>query len=282
VSLGFTPLEARVYTFLLRESPVTGYRVAQALRKPAPNIYKAIESLEVKGAVLVDEGQNRLCHPVPPDELLAHLERRFRERSGRAASLLADVSAAGGDDRVYSLRSADQVRERARRMLGRAEEVALVDAFPVPIAELAPDLEAAAARGVLVAAKAYEPVEIDGVLVVPDPRRRAAAERWPGQWMNLVVDGSEHLVAFLTEDGTGVHQAVWSGSVYLSWVYHSAVSSEITLDAVKNRIDEGGTLEELDALVGELDRLKAFDAPGYRELSRRLARRPSDEGGSAR
>ena len=35
VALGLTALEGEVYTLLLRESPATGYRVAQALGKPA-------------------------------------------------------------------------------------------------------------------------------------------------------------------------------------------------------------------------------------------------------
>ena len=65
VSLGFTALAAEIYAWLPEEAPVTGYRIAQAIGKPAPNVYKAIETLETKGAVMVDEGKSRLCRPVP-------------------------------------------------------------------------------------------------------------------------------------------------------------------------------------------------------------------------
>lgn len=51
MDLGFTGLEADVYTALLAESPTTGYRVAQALGKAVANTYKAIASLEAKRAV---------------------------------------------------------------------------------------------------------------------------------------------------------------------------------------------------------------------------------------
>lgn len=37
-SLGFTELEASVYAYLVQKSPATGYRVAQAIRKPVANL----------------------------------------------------------------------------------------------------------------------------------------------------------------------------------------------------------------------------------------------------
>jgi hypothetical protein len=39
MALGFTELEARIYTFLLQESPATGYRIAQAIQKPVANTW---------------------------------------------------------------------------------------------------------------------------------------------------------------------------------------------------------------------------------------------------
>ncbi len=87
VSLGFTALESEIYTFLLQESPVTGYRVAQALGKPTANTYKAIESLALKGAVIVAEGAQRHCRAVPAQELLNRLDRRFTAHdAARSAS----------------------------------------------------------------------------------------------------------------------------------------------------------------------------------------------------
>ena len=65
VALGFTGLESEIYSLLLRESAVTGYRIAKGLRKPAANVYKAIEALEAKGAVMVDQGRHRVRRGAP-------------------------------------------------------------------------------------------------------------------------------------------------------------------------------------------------------------------------
>ena len=63
--MGLNALEAEVYAQLLKESPLTGYGVAKALGKPAANVYKAIDTLADKGAVIVDEGGTRQCRAVP-------------------------------------------------------------------------------------------------------------------------------------------------------------------------------------------------------------------------
>ena len=65
VPFGFTALESEIYVFLLGESPATGYRVAQGINKPAANTYKAIQTLQSKGAILVEEGSSRFCRAVP-------------------------------------------------------------------------------------------------------------------------------------------------------------------------------------------------------------------------
>jgi sugar-specific transcriptional regulator TrmB len=277
VALGFTGLEAEVYTALAQHPPMTGYRVAQVLGKPAANVYKAIESLRAKGAVIVDDGANRVCHAVPSVELLGLLERGFRASRERAAAALAELQSAPADDRVYQLRSRDQVMERCRRMLERAERVALLDAFPGPLEELRTEAEAAAMRGVTVGVKAYEPTSMREAEVFVLPDGRSVIGRWPGQWLNVVVDGREHLIALLTRDGLGVHQAVWSESAYISWVYHSALAGELILADVEKRVAEGASSTELRASVERYQRVVASDAPGFRQLVRRFGDWPSKE-----
>jgi sugar-specific transcriptional regulator TrmB len=266
VAFGFTALEAEVYVFLLQESPATGYRVAQGIGKPVANTYKAIASLQAKGAILVEEGANRLCRAVPADEFLLRLERQFQESRQRAALALATLKASPDDDRVYHLRTWEQVAERSRQMLARCERVCVLDLFPGPLAELRTAIVETAARGVRVLVKAYTPAQIERAEIVVYPRGHTVLKRWPGQWLNLVTDGRESLLAFLTRDGKGVHQALWSSSAYLSWVYHSAVGSELILTAVEQSLEKGATGAELRELIRSYHGLFRPSVPGYQEL----------------
>src|SRR5262249_31837414 len=143
VALGFTGLEAEVYAYLLAEAPATGYRVAQSLGRPVANVYKAIEALESRGAIIVDQGETRQSRAVPADELLKRLEREFQSRQAIAKDALAGLKPAPEDERIYQLRTREQVFERCRSMLDRSKALIVADLFPDPLEVLRPGIEAA-------------------------------------------------------------------------------------------------------------------------------------------
>jgi len=261
-ALGFTGLEAEIYTFLLQESPATGYRVAQALAKPVAGVYKGLTSLAEKGAVLVDEGASRQCRAVPAEELLSSLARQFASRCAGASAALMELRAAPEDSRVYQLRTRDQVLERARNMLARCKQIALLDVFPAPLAALKEEIESAAHRGVTVAVQTYEPSDLRVTKTVPFPGGPAFINQAPWQLLILAVDGSEHLIAFFTKDGTLIRQAFWSGSAPLSWVLQSFMASELIFVGV---LSDPETPEGLKALVRKHGQgfPSLFDVPGY-------------------
>jgi len=261
--LGFTEIEALVYAFLVGSEPATGYRISHGIGKPTANTYKAVASLVAQGAVQVDEGGNRLIRAVPPDELLAGLERRSRERREAVRAALAERTAEAADDRVYTLRARDQVLERARAMLGRAREIVLGDLFPAPLDALADDLAAAAARGVRVVVKVYATRDVPGVVEVPEADAERALAEWPGQQLSLVVDADEHLLALFDASLADIHQAVWSRSTFLSCLHHNHVAMELLHTAWRGR----GSLSGSDALVGIS--LLSSRPPGLRRLQER-------------
>jgi HTH-type transcriptional regulator, sugar sensing transcriptional regulator len=268
VAIGFTALEAEVYGALARGGPSTGYRVAQALGKPAANTYKAIESLHAKGAVLIDDSKARVVRAVPPRELMRIVGRDLDARKKRVSDALADLPVPEADRRIYELGNRAQVFERARTMLAGARRIALLDLGPRPLAELAGDLVKAAARGVTVAVRseAAPATALPGVeLVVIPPRGAAAAEPWPGEWLTLVVDGSEHALAVFTADGE-LHQGVWSNSAFLAWVFHSGLASEIVVDLAASAALAGQPKRALEDALARLADLAPADAPGRRQL----------------
>jgi len=236
IALGFTPLEAEVYVFLLTESPATGYRVAQSLERPVAGVYKTLESLSARGAVLVDEGANRHCRAVPFAELLSGMERTFQRRKAEAAEALSRFGMETADDRVYQLRTYDQVLERCRSMLSRSVSAALLDGHPGILTDLRSDIQAASARGVVVEVQTYGPIELPGATVNLFPQNEFVTT-FPGTWLIAVIDGAELLLAFLDREAHEVRQAIYSGSPYLAFILQAFMISEFTFVAAMNDPD---------------------------------------------
>jgi sugar-specific transcriptional regulator TrmB len=274
VALGFTELQAEIYLHLVEASPATGYAIAKAIGRPVANTYKAVESLWQKGAVLVDETSDasaRVCRAVPGAELLRALESDFRRHQRAAAATLKRLKPARGDDGVYTLASVEQVVERCDAMVRRARDVVLADAFPEALSWVEAPLAAAARRGVHVAVKTYAPVSSSGIDAVVLAGGDKVLERWPGQWLNVVVDGREFLLSYSSVDGTELHQALWSRSPYVSWAYHSALTSEIGEARLVEALDRNATKAELRRVLAanQMLRTAATGADGQRRVAPR-------------
>ena len=275
VDLGFTRLEADIYVFLLQESPATGYRVAQAIGKPTANTYKAIQALESKGAVLVDENKNRLCRAVSANELLSQIERKFIANKQQAAKALSKLESLSHDDRVYQIRSRDQVFERFRNMLVDCRDIAILDCAPTIQDEVKPMLAETTGRGVKVAIKTYQPFAVRGALVFVCPRGEEIMKRWPGLWLNLIVDGAEHLFCYLSPNGKIVYQAIWSASAYLSWIHYGALRDELISTGIERLLQEDISIEELRRAYKKFDSYFPSAPLGYQRLSKRFTGRES-------
>jgi sugar-specific transcriptional regulator TrmB len=271
--MGFTGLEAEVYVFLLREPVVTGYRVAQAIGKPIANTYKAIASLQAKGAVLVDEGESRVCRAVPAEEMLARLERGFMTRRSEAAAALASIADDAPDERIYQLRTVEQVLERARAMLARCRHLAVLDVFPEPLAALKEEVERAAAAGKTIAMKVYSPFDAPGVKIVASHNPEQILAGWPGQHLGVAIDGLEHMLALLGPaggddplGGAKVRHAVWSASIFLAVHQHDSILNDLRSSELIGLVKDGAPLDRMREAVAWYEKNGVLATAGCQEL----------------
>jgi len=266
VQLGLNELEADIYCHLLQHEPMTAYRIAQSLGKQSANVYKAVEVLARRGAVMIEEGANRLCRAVPVKEFIRHTERDFLSRTKAAASALAELHRPSFDERVYRVESVAQVFEQASTMLAAARAVAVVDAFPAAWEKVRPAVEKTIRRGVKVYLQVYEPVELEGAILIVPPDAPRAIEHWQSEQLNIVVDGEQALVALLSATLDEVHQALWSNSLYLASLLHSGMTAEHTL----HRLLAAGSERGMRQVLREHRFFLHDELPGARELMARF------------
>ena len=270
VPFGFSHLEADIYTALLAESPLTAYAVSKRIGKPVANCYKAVESLQAKGAVMVDDRDTQQVRAVPYKELLDRLEQQFQQQLDAAATALEQVSQVSQDDGIYTLVHTDQVIERARSMLKRASGVVFIEAFPEPLRLLVDEIEAAAKRGVHIAVKEYSPVEIHGAEVVMHANAEGVLNNMENQYLAMAADAQEHLVALFSRDGKNVHQAIWSASPLLSWETSNYLEANILVHRILCELGNGKTNKELKQEIDAWTEYFPMDqSTGYNRLAER-------------
>ena len=126
VSFGFTALESEIYACLVREGSSSGYRVAQAIGKPAANTYKALETLLRKGAVVQDDAKKKTYAPIAPETLLTRLNKDFEKNKASALKAFKDATVPSSTNKLILLSTLDQAVQHASHLLSEAESTVVL------------------------------------------------------------------------------------------------------------------------------------------------------------
>jgi len=252
--LGLSGLEAEVFLAVLEEPGSTGYRISQVLGKAAPNTYKALNSLVVKGAVLLDEGDGSKTYTaVSVAELASQMKKRISSVAEEIACDLKRVYRRKKQTGLYTLNSIPQVLARAEVMITQAVSSIVVDGDVSPLSILQPLLSAAAARGVKVLVHGREPMEIPGCEYIS-----SVSEGWKGDLLVLITDRQEYLLSFMTAGMEVLEMAVWSSNFVAACMYRSYLGKAMFYRVAMLINDPDSTK---DSIRQEMKRL--WDTMGY-------------------
>ena len=238
-SLGLTHIEALCYAHLATNPSTTGYGVARGIGKPTANVYRAIETLERKGLVNHDRGTPPAYRALAPDEMLARLEREFQERKSRASRELALLKPGPSDEKLYSLKSHDDVMARGHLLLAAARRVVMMEAPSAALAPLEHAVADARSRGVRVV------VITDGD-ALPQHTDTIANLGQPVRALRIAADARECVLSSLPNDSGGVSEALWTRSAMVARMLHDALAAEMFYALVEQALDDGLSIDEVE------------------------------------
>lgn len=221
VKLGFSEYEARAYTTLLAESPVTGHRLAKLSGIPPSMVYRVVENLVDRGAVVTLPQDNAVTYAaVPAAEFLAQLGREQETILTSLRDELSHHKPTLDPGLVWTIRGHSNIMARARTMIDGATSRVYLALFPADCSRLQPELEAATNRGVQVVVFTTGHVDLPGGRVVVTPIPNDAPDSGQIVELILVRDGQEALIG----ERLGMHQAQasWTRSPVLVTIaeYH--------------------------------------------------------------
>jgi Cd2+/Zn2+-exporting ATPase len=193
--IGLTEYEAKVYLELLKDYPVSGYKLAKEGGVPRSMVYEALGRLVNRGAILeTREDRVTLYRPIPPDVLLdLHLEAQTR----LAATLRAELTSRYSyreEDHLWSMTGNRSVTVYAFQMIRQAQRKIVAVLSDVTLVAVRAELAKAHERGVEVYALLTGELELEFGTTVHHPAQESELQKMAGMAM-LAVDDAEVLIA---------------------------------------------------------------------------------------
>lgn len=212
--LGFSQYEAQAYIALLRENPLNGYELAKASGIPRPNIYTVLQRLEDSGAVmrLTTQEGNRYI-PIPADELLAKLKRRYQKSLDAASTSLQQIASPTPLEPVLNVRGYTELLDQARALVDRTEHHLLISIWPEEAMALAEPFQKARERGVQITTLCLRGCQQPCPACQGEVFRYALAPENRTRWLVLVSDEKELCAGEIIPSGSQASQAVDSSAV---------------------------------------------------------------------
>ncbi|GAB4549680.1 MAG: hypothetical protein Tsb0013_11070 [Phycisphaerales bacterium] len=263
-ALGFTDLEATIYASLVAGEGETGYALAKATGKPVANVYKAVESLEAKGAIVVAGLEPRTLRAVDPGDLVRSLRERFASKADDAERALAQLHSPEETGGLYRLTSSQQVFERARTMIRQAQSTVLVDAYPNCLAPIAGELTDAASRGVKVVLLGYTDEHVTpGVRRLTHRLGDLVMERRIDDHLIVNTDAEQLLMAQLAVGAGSVMQAIWTDQLFLAMHYYDSFFCQFVVHTIDAHIERHGGPKSVQRLIDSMMDVRVAKTPGF-------------------
>ena len=206
--LGFSNYEARAYTALLQDNPLTAYEIAKNSGIPTSKVYEVIRKLEDKNTIQsIRAERSRLYIPVSLDEFVENYKLNIEDSLNSIRNSLKGVKVGIDTNYTWHMKNYDDIILRAKRMLGTARETALLMIWPDEVLQLMEDLTQAHERDIRLAVIHYGPTNMNTGQVYRHAVKDSVYAARGFRGLTLITDSKEALIGKISETNA---DAIWS------------------------------------------------------------------------
>ncbi|MBN1327166.1 MAG: hypothetical protein JW996_04385 [Candidatus Cloacimonetes bacterium] len=250
--IGLSELEANIYIWLLENKRSTGYKIAGQIGKPVANTYKALKSLQRKGAVISDDSSGTIYFDtIPAEEFLNKLESEFRHKRENIIAEVNNLEIKQEPTGIYELHSKELVFEKVKSMINTTRKQLLIDGFPAPMKVLKDLLTKEFTSTKSIYIKNYDGDLIDNVHQIQASIPDLTYTELNGQWLIVLRDTVESLIAFFNKDGSELIHAVWTQDPFISFVLYNGSAYEFNFTEVCEQVysNDKNKIENIKAII---------------------------------
>ncbi|MCP4726695.1 MAG: TrmB family transcriptional regulator [bacterium] len=147
-SLGLSNYEAKAYTGLLSENPVTGYKLSKVSGVPRSRIYETLEKLYSKGLVLIQDSEPKNYTPIAVEEFFNKVKLDILTNMKTLRADLEELGSSKGiQPGIWNIQGRKNILAKADYLIKNAENSILICAWNDDLKELQIPLEEALKNG---------------------------------------------------------------------------------------------------------------------------------------
>ena len=269
MDIGLSKIQARIYLSLLKGDKFTGYAVAKQLNEPAANTYKALESLQKKGLIFLDESARVKYYTAQPiQHYLDQLELRFADKRKVIEDVIKPGEFEPFQEGIYRIESYEGLYTQSSVLIEKSREIIALDSTPLPIERIKKDLQRASKRGSVVLIKSYEEVLIPKCRVVYSKKMGSPVYELPIQYIHLVVPGVGYITALLNHENKQLLYGVYTQNLFLSIVAYNGFVMEFFSTKALDMLFQGRPGQEVLEEWKNMESLFAGNTNAWKEFIR--------------
>ena len=206
--LGFTNYEAKAYTTLLKEHPLTAYEIAKNSGIPSSKIYEVIRKLEHRNTIQSIHSKNsKLFIPLSPDEFVQNFRLTVEDNLQVVSNALKGFKVGINASYTWHINSYDDMMVRAQRMIRTARNTILLLTWPDELSRTVNTLHEAREQQTKIAIVHYGATNIKIGQIYQHPVNDTIYAEKGVRGFTLVTDSREALIGKINDEHT---EAIWS------------------------------------------------------------------------
>jgi len=250
MQLGFTQYEAKAYVALLQDYPATRYEISKKSGVPRSAIYDITRKLENHGVVNVLSSKPEKYVPLPPEEFLRMLERRYHQELTDLRESLLGMSTDVEPEQLWNITGYTNLIEKAREMIHSAKKEIYLSAWGREIAELYRVLREVQKRGVKIVVFSFTAVPKIGLVFSYGLEEKELEKVWDHKLI-LMCDRQELLMGEAKRRAQ--RKAAWTKNKAIIGIAANHIVLDITLYGLRTGINVSDAAIEMHS--GELEHL---------------------------
>ena len=188
---------------------------------------------------------------IPIEEFLNKIENEFKTKREQIVNEVNKLEVQQESNGIYEIKSKDLVFEKVTSMIRSTEDALLIDGFPAPMKIIKQYLSADRPKDINIYVKNYSGDDIDNVHQLKANFDDLPISELNGQWLVVLKDTKESLIAFFNKDGSELIHCIWTKDPFISFVLFNGSLYEFNFTEVCEQVysDESNKIENMKSII---------------------------------